>query len=112
MKLAILSDVHANLQALEAVLADASSQGAEGYLSLGDHIGFNGDPAACRYKSRACTWAGDVYEKKDLHDEALRYNKRAYQYARKADVPTVEVYTLRDIGRSYSGLKRNDIAIP
>ena len=47
MKLAILSDVHANLQALEAVLADASSQGAEGYLSLGDHIGFNGDPAAC-----------------------------------------------------------------
>lgn len=75
-------------------------------------VNAGGDPAACRYKSRACTWAGDVYEKKDLHDEALRYNKRAYRYARKADVPTVEVYTLRDIGRSYSGLKRNDVAIP
>lgn len=47
MKLAILSDVHANLQALEAVLADAASQGAASYLSLGDHVGFNGDPAAC-----------------------------------------------------------------
>lgn len=45
--LAILSDVHANLEALQAVLADARRCGASAFISLGDHIGFNGDPAAC-----------------------------------------------------------------
>ena len=45
--LAVLSDVHANLEALEAVLADAAAHGATQYASLGDVIGFNGDPAAC-----------------------------------------------------------------
>lgn len=45
--LAILSDVHANLEALQAVLADARRCGGSDFISLGDHIGFNGDPAAC-----------------------------------------------------------------
>ena len=36
----------------------------------------------------------------------------SYEYAKKANVPSVEVYSLRDIGRSYSNLKNNDIAIP
>lgn len=47
MKLAILSDIHANLEALEAVLSDAARQGVTHYACLGDTIGFNGDPAAC-----------------------------------------------------------------
>lgn len=47
MRLAILSDVHANGEALEAVLSDAAEQGAEEYVGLGDFIGFNGDPSAC-----------------------------------------------------------------
>lgn len=47
MRAAILSDVHANLEALQAVLADAGRQQATHYLFLGDAIGFNGDPAAC-----------------------------------------------------------------
>ena len=70
------------------------------------------DPVACRYKARACTWAGSVYEDRELYDKALRYNKLSYEYAKKADVSSVEVYSLRDVGRSYSDLKRNDIAIP
>lgn len=68
--------------------------------------------AVCRYKTRACSWVGDIYEKKDLHRDALRYNKQAYRYAERSDMPESEVYALRDIGRSYSCLKRNDIAIP
>ena len=59
------------------------------------------DSTVCRYKARASSWAGSVYEEKNLHKDALRYNKMAYDYARKADVPTVLVYSLRDIGRSY-----------
>ena len=37
MKFAVISDIHGNFPALEAVLADAASQGAEGYLILGDY---------------------------------------------------------------------------
>ena len=47
MRIAVLTDIHANIEALEAVLADARAHAAEYYLSLGDTIGFNGDPAAC-----------------------------------------------------------------
>lgn len=47
MKIAVLSDVHANWEALCAVLRDARRQGATDYVCLGDMIGFNGDPAPC-----------------------------------------------------------------
>ncbi|MBE6417584.1 MAG: metallophosphoesterase family protein [Akkermansiaceae bacterium] len=47
MRVAVLSDIHANAEALEAVLADARAHAAEHYLCLGDIIGFNGDPEAC-----------------------------------------------------------------
>ena len=47
MKVAILSDIHANIEALEAVLADAARLQVTHYIGLGDIIGFNGDPAAC-----------------------------------------------------------------
>lgn len=70
------------------------------------------DSVVCRYKARAATWAGAVYEEKSLHSDALRYNKTAYGYALHSDVHTTQVYTLRDIGRSYSNLKNNDTAIP
>lgn len=69
------------------------------------------DSTVCRYKARASSWAGSVYEEKNLHKDALRYNKMAYDYARKADVPTVLVYSLRDIGRSYCYLNEFKIGI-
>ena len=47
MLVAVLSDIHANLEALQAVLDDMKSHGAEGILGLGDYIGFNGNPAEC-----------------------------------------------------------------
>ena len=70
------------------------------------------DSTINRYKARSATWAGYVYEVKGLHKDALRYNKLAYGYAKKAGVQVTEIYSLRDIGRSYRDLKRNDIAIP
>lgn len=70
------------------------------------------DSTVCRYKARACTWASYVYEEKELHKDALRYNKMSYDYAHRCDVPSIEVYALRDIGRSYSDLEYNSIAIP
>ena len=70
------------------------------------------DSVINRYKARAATWAGYVYEVKGLHKDALRYNKLAYGYAKKAGAQVTEIYSLRDIGRSYRDLNRNDIAIP
>ena len=70
------------------------------------------DSAINRYKARSATWAGYVYEAKGLHKDALRYNKLAYEYAKQAGAQVTEVYSLRDIGRSYSYLKQNNTAIP
>lgn len=41
MKIAVISDIHANLFALEAVLAHAESQGVKQYWCLGDLVHFN-----------------------------------------------------------------------
>ena len=70
------------------------------------------DSTINRYKARSATWAGYVYEVKGLHKDALQYNKLAYGYAKQAGAQVTEVYSLRDIGRSYRNLNRNDIAIP
>jgi predicted phosphodiesterase len=52
MLTAIFGDIHANLEALEAVLADAESQGVTNYVCLGDVVGYNADPAACLERVR------------------------------------------------------------
>lgn len=47
MKLAILADIHGNLEALEAVLIEAERAGAERIASLGDVVGYGADPVGC-----------------------------------------------------------------
>lgn len=56
MRIAFLSDIHANLQALEAVLRDADQQGCTRQVCLGDLVGFNANPAECvdRIRSLGC----------------------------------------------------------
>ena len=44
MNLAILTDIHANREALEACLEHAASRGAEQYAFLGDLVGYGCDP--------------------------------------------------------------------
>jgi diadenosine tetraphosphatase ApaH/serine/threonine PP2A family protein phosphatase len=44
MKLALLSDVHANLQAFTACVAHARALGAERFALLGDLVGYGADP--------------------------------------------------------------------
>jgi diadenosine tetraphosphatase ApaH/serine/threonine PP2A family protein phosphatase len=46
VRYAILSDVHGNLEALRAVLADAAEH-ADDLLCLGDAVGYGADPVAC-----------------------------------------------------------------
>jgi predicted phosphodiesterase len=47
MKLAIVSDIHANLEALQATLADISMQAVDRLVCLGDVVGYNANPAEC-----------------------------------------------------------------
>lgn len=47
MRIAVISDVHGNLAALEAVLAGIGRLGADEILSLGDVVGYGPDPSAC-----------------------------------------------------------------
>ena len=47
MRLALLSDIHANLPALEAVLADIASSEFEETWCLGDVVGYGAEPDEC-----------------------------------------------------------------
>jgi len=47
MKFAIIADIHANLEALEVVLADAKEQKATHYACLGDVVGYCANPKQC-----------------------------------------------------------------
>lgn len=47
MKIALFGDIHANLEALETVLADAKAQGCTSYVCLGDVVGYNANPSEC-----------------------------------------------------------------
>jgi diadenosine tetraphosphatase ApaH/serine/threonine PP2A family protein phosphatase len=45
MLLAVLTDIHANREALEACLEHARARGAQAYAVLGDIVGYGADPA-------------------------------------------------------------------
>ena len=46
-KYAVLSDIHSNLEALNAVLEKCRQLGIEKFISLGDIVGYNADPVEC-----------------------------------------------------------------
>ena len=47
MQIAIISDIHANVQALEVALAATEDRGIEHIVCLGDVVGYGADPNAC-----------------------------------------------------------------
>lgn len=47
MRFAIFGDIHANLEALQAVLADAEAHEVTHYVCLGDIVGYNANPREC-----------------------------------------------------------------
>ncbi|MEJ5347263.1 MAG: metallophosphoesterase family protein [Desulfosoma sp.] len=53
-RVAILSDIHGNLEALESVLRAAQAEGVEAFWHLGDLVGYNADPKACLEILREC----------------------------------------------------------
>lgn len=47
MRTAILTDIHANIEALTACFDDAKEQGVDRYVCLGDTVGYGADPNGC-----------------------------------------------------------------
>lgn len=47
MRIAIFSDIHSNLEALEAVLEDMDKQRVDAKICLGDIVGYSANPAEC-----------------------------------------------------------------
>ena len=64
---AIISDIHSNLVALEAVLADIKTQNVDAIVCLGDICGYGPQPLECinLVKQNA------IWTLKGNHDEAL-----------------------------------------
>jgi diadenosine tetraphosphatase ApaH/serine/threonine PP2A family protein phosphatase len=58
MRLALLSDIHANLQAFDACLAHAQAQGADQLAFLGDLVGYGADPVAVLERVQTLVGAG------------------------------------------------------
>lgn len=70
MKLALLADVHANREALVAVLAHAAAHGAERHAFLGDYVGYGADPGWVVDRVREHVAAGAVAVQGN-HDAAV-----------------------------------------
>ena len=60
MKLALLSDIHANLLALQACMAHARLQGAHRFAVLGDSVGYGPQPAQVLETVRELAAAGAI----------------------------------------------------
>ncbi|MDR0361793.1 MAG: metallophosphoesterase [Planctomycetota bacterium] len=72
--IALISDVHANLEALTAVIDDIRGQGVRSVVNLGDTVGYGPDPEACiDLVDAACnvTLCGN-------HDYAVLYDSEGF----------------------------------
>lgn len=74
---AIISDIHANLEALQTVLADIDRRGLTEIVCLGDVIGYGPDPRECldlvRRRCRLCMMGN--------HDHAVLYEPTNFNTA-------------------------------
>jgi predicted phosphodiesterase len=80
-KIAILSDIHANAEALSAVLDDIRKQRVTCIFNLGDAIGYGPDPISCLYAIQAFD-----LNLKGNHEAAILYG--AFGFSREAQLAT------------------------
>lgn len=70
MRIALLSDIHANLQALEACLAHARRRAVDAFALLGDFVGYGADAAGVLDAVMALAAGGGIAVKGN-HDAAI-----------------------------------------
>lgn len=70
VRIGLITDIHANLEALEAVLEDIDAEGVDQLVCLGDVVGYGADPVAV--VERVARLAGDgMVVLKGNHDAAV-----------------------------------------
>lgn len=71
MRVAVLSDIHGNLEALEAVLGEVAREGADAIVCLGDVVGYGPDPISCvEWAAREATvWVQGNHDRAALPEE-------------------------------------------
>jgi diadenosine tetraphosphatase ApaH/serine/threonine PP2A family protein phosphatase len=71
--LAVFGDIHSNLEALEAVLADMDALGIRHRVCLGDIVGYAANPAECLelVRSLGCPVVMGNHDALAAHDDAL-----------------------------------------
>jgi predicted phosphodiesterase len=82
MRIAVFSDVHANLEAFEAVLADANERKCTHFVCLGDLVGYNANPHECveRVRTMDCPIVkGNHDEQASLIESSRDFNELAEQ---------------------------------
>jgi diadenosine tetraphosphatase ApaH/serine/threonine PP2A family protein phosphatase len=80
MRFAIFSDIHANLEAFEAVLADARDNKCTDFVCLGDVVGYNANPHECveRLREMDCPIVkGNHDEQASLLESSRDFNEMA-----------------------------------
>lgn len=94
MTWALITDLHANRQALEAVLAHAREQGVERFALLGDFVGYGADPAWVVEQVQALQAQGAVAVQGN-HDAAVAAGERPGMHA---DARAVVEWTRQQLG--------------
>ncbi len=81
MRIALLTDIHANRQAFSACLRDAEERGAERYVLLGDYVGYGADPVYAVDKAMELVSRGAVAilgnHDGGVNDPSIRVNNEA-----------------------------------
>ena len=95
MRLALLTDLHANLEALDAVLDHAHRQGAEQLAFLGDLVGYGADPGPVVDRVMAAVATGAIAVKGN-HDEAATEGVPA---AMRPEAARAVTWTRQHLGR-------------
>jgi predicted phosphodiesterase len=76
MRLAIISDIHSNFEALEAVMAQVRQESVDAVLNLGDLVGYNASPNECL----ELLLSQDFFNLAGNHDLALLDPERAESF--------------------------------
>ncbi len=82
MRHLIFSDIHGNLEALEAVLRFARAEGVESYLMLGDVVGYGASPEAVIERVRSL--APPVLAVRGNHDKVVCGIEAGFQFHPRA----------------------------
>lgn len=84
MRIAVLTDIHANREAFEAVLADVAAHGVERIAILGDIVGYGADPVWCCEKAEALVAEGAICVRGNHDNAAAGEHEAMSMLARKA----------------------------